>query len=153
MYPKFNCNNSPGNIPQNIPVLYTSQIRINQQSFVYAYTGGNVSIPKKREQAVVIMAISWNGWGVGGWSAKPFFYRYCSFHQNIIKCLYKIIYYIYLFYLCSFSRSSNCHLNLIFNFSIAGYIQRCVIIQRDEKGYGLTVRGDNPVYVESVKAG
>nr|XP_022322966.1 rho guanine nucleotide exchange factor 12-like [Crassostrea virginica] len=33
-----------------------------------------------------------------------------------------------------------------------GYIQRCVIIQRDEKGYGLTVRGDNPVYVESVKA-
>ncbi|XP_061164870.1 rho guanine nucleotide exchange factor 11-like isoform X5 [Saccostrea echinata] len=32
-----------------------------------------------------------------------------------------------------------------------GYIQRCVIIQRDEKGYGLTVRGDNPVYVESVK--
>lgn len=34
-----------------------------------------------------------------------------------------------------------------------GYIQRCVIIQRDDKGYGLTVRGDNPVYVESVKAG
>ncbi|XP_056012876.1 rho guanine nucleotide exchange factor 11-like isoform X41 [Ostrea edulis] len=32
-----------------------------------------------------------------------------------------------------------------------GYIQRCVIIQRDDKGYGLTVRGDNPVYVESVK--
>ena len=58
MYPKINCNNSPGNIPQNIPVLYTSQIRINQQSFVYAYTGGNVSIPKKGEQAVVIMAIS-----------------------------------------------------------------------------------------------
>eukprot|EP00105_Crassostrea_gigas_P014144 XP_011430706.1 PREDICTED: rho guanine nucleotide exchange factor 11 isoform X10 [Crassostrea gigas] len=33
-----------------------------------------------------------------------------------------------------------------------GYIQRCVIIQKDDKGYGLTVRGDNPVYVESVKA-
>ncbi|XP_071175600.1 rho guanine nucleotide exchange factor 11-like isoform X48 [Mytilus edulis] len=36
--------------------------------------------------------------------------------------------------------------------SNGGYIQRCVIIQRDDKGYGLTVRGDNPVYVESVKA-
>ena len=35
--------------------------------------------------------------------------------------------------------------------SVGGYIQRCVIIQRDDKGYGLTVRGDNPVYVESVK--
>ncbi|XP_021377330.1 rho guanine nucleotide exchange factor 12-like isoform X4 [Mizuhopecten yessoensis] len=33
----------------------------------------------------------------------------------------------------------------------AGYIQRCIIIQRDEKGYGFTVRGDNPVYVEVVK--
>ena len=32
-------------------------------------------------------------------------------------------------------------------------IQRCVIIQRDEKGYGLTVTGDNPVYVQSVKDG
>ncbi|KAK2573471.1 Rho guanine nucleotide exchange factor 1 [Acropora cervicornis] len=30
-------------------------------------------------------------------------------------------------------------------------IQHCVIIQRDEKGYGLTVTGDNPVYVQSVK--
>ncbi|ELU16615.1 hypothetical protein CAPTEDRAFT_87566, partial [Capitella teleta] len=30
-------------------------------------------------------------------------------------------------------------------------IQRCVIIQRDEKGYGLTVSGDNPVFVRSVK--
>jgi hypothetical protein len=35
----------------------------------------------------------------------------------------------------------------------AGLIQRCVIIQRDEKGYGLTVSGDNPVYVQSVKKG
>ena len=32
-------------------------------------------------------------------------------------------------------------------------IQRCVIIQRDDKGYGLTVTGDNPVYVQSVKEG
>ncbi|XP_071095641.1 rho guanine nucleotide exchange factor 11-like isoform X10 [Haliotis cracherodii] len=31
-------------------------------------------------------------------------------------------------------------------------VQRCVIIQRDEKGYGLTVSGDNPVFVQSVKA-
>lgn len=28
---------------------------------------------------------------------------------------------------------------------------RCVMIQKDEKGYGLTVSGDNPVYVQSVK--
>lgn len=30
-------------------------------------------------------------------------------------------------------------------------VQRCVIIQKDERGYGLTVSGDNPVYVASVK--
>ncbi|GFQ95590.1 rho guanine nucleotide exchange factor 12 [Trichonephila clavata] len=30
-------------------------------------------------------------------------------------------------------------------------VQRCVIIQKDEKGYGLTVSGDNPVFVQSVK--
>ncbi|RWS15163.1 uncharacterized protein B4U79_09308 [Dinothrombium tinctorium] len=29
--------------------------------------------------------------------------------------------------------------------------QRCVIIQRDEKGFGLRVSGDNPVFVDSVK--
>ena len=34
-----------------------------------------------------------------------------------------------------------------------GLVQRCVIIQRDEKGYGFTVSGDNPVFVASVKAG
>jgi len=32
-----------------------------------------------------------------------------------------------------------------------GYVQRCVILNRDEHGYGLTVSGDNPVYVQSVK--
>lgn len=32
-------------------------------------------------------------------------------------------------------------------------VQRCVIIQKDEKGYGLTVSGDNPVFVISVKEG
>ncbi|KAL3887292.1 hypothetical protein ACJMK2_027235, partial [Sinanodonta woodiana] len=30
-------------------------------------------------------------------------------------------------------------------------IQRVAIVQKDEKGYGLTVSGDNPVYVQSVK--
>ncbi|XP_032905513.1 rho guanine nucleotide exchange factor 12 isoform X4 [Amblyraja radiata] len=30
-------------------------------------------------------------------------------------------------------------------------VQRCVIIQRDENGFGLTVSGDNPVFVQSVK--
>ncbi|XP_076438420.1 rho guanine nucleotide exchange factor 11-like isoform X2 [Babylonia areolata] len=34
---------------------------------------------------------------------------------------------------------------------LSGLVQRCVIIQRDERGYGLTVSGDNPVYVASVK--
>ncbi|KAK3767065.1 hypothetical protein RRG08_011710, partial [Elysia crispata] len=33
----------------------------------------------------------------------------------------------------------------------SGLMQRIVIIQRDEKGYGFTVSGDNPVYVASVK--
>ncbi|XP_053408833.1 rho guanine nucleotide exchange factor 12-like isoform X6 [Mercenaria mercenaria] len=32
-------------------------------------------------------------------------------------------------------------------------LQRTAIIQKDEKGYGLTVSGDNPVYVASVKTG
>lgn len=31
------------------------------------------------------------------------------------------------------------------------FTQRCVIIQRGEKGYGLTVSGDNPVFVQDVK--
>ena len=39
--------------------------------------------------------------------------------------------------------------------SIGGpvYIQKIIIVQRDENGYGLTVSGDNPVYVQSVKEG
>lgn len=32
-------------------------------------------------------------------------------------------------------------------------IQRTVLIQRDERGFGLRVSGDKPVYVESVKQG
>ena len=38
-------------------------------------------------------------------------------------------------------------------FVIAGLVQRCIIVQRDENGYGLTVSGDNPVFVQSVKDG
>uniref|UniRef100_A0A8C4PW49 Rho guanine nucleotide exchange factor 11 n=1 Tax=Eptatretus burgeri TaxID=7764 RepID=A0A8C4PW49_EPTBU len=33
----------------------------------------------------------------------------------------------------------------------AGLVQRCVIVQRDEHGFGLTVSGDNPVFVQSVR--
>uniref|UniRef100_A0A5F8GDD4 Rho guanine nucleotide exchange factor 12 n=1 Tax=Monodelphis domestica TaxID=13616 RepID=A0A5F8GDD4_MONDO len=32
-----------------------------------------------------------------------------------------------------------------------GLVQRCVVIQKDDNGYGLTVSGDNPVFVQSVK--
>ncbi|XP_056297535.1 rho guanine nucleotide exchange factor 12 isoform X2 [Pseudoliparis swirei] len=32
-----------------------------------------------------------------------------------------------------------------------GLVQRCVIIQKDEHGFGLTVSGDNPVFVQLVK--
>ncbi|KAJ8034924.1 Rho guanine nucleotide exchange factor 12 [Holothuria leucospilota] len=35
--------------------------------------------------------------------------------------------------------------------SDTNYIQRCVIVQRDQRGYGLTVSGDNPVRIQSVK--
>lgn len=37
------------------------------------------------------------------------------------------------------------------DFDPAGLVQRCVIIQRDENGFGLTVSGDNPVFVQLVK--
>uniref|UniRef100_A0A8C8GPW2 Rho guanine nucleotide exchange factor 12 n=1 Tax=Oncorhynchus tshawytscha TaxID=74940 RepID=A0A8C8GPW2_ONCTS len=35
--------------------------------------------------------------------------------------------------------------------SIVRLVQRCVIIQKDENGFGLTVSGDNPVFVQLVK--
>ncbi|XP_040832748.1 rho guanine nucleotide exchange factor 12 isoform X6 [Ochotona curzoniae] len=35
--------------------------------------------------------------------------------------------------------------------ALAGLVQRCVIIQKDDNGFGLTVSGDNPVFVQSVK--
>ncbi|XP_059563588.1 rho guanine nucleotide exchange factor 12 isoform X3 [Myotis daubentonii] len=34
---------------------------------------------------------------------------------------------------------------------IYGLVQRCVIIQKGDNGFGLTVSGDNPVFVQSVK--
>ncbi|XP_072740926.1 rho guanine nucleotide exchange factor 12 isoform X4 [Ciconia boyciana] len=37
------------------------------------------------------------------------------------------------------------------DFDPTGLVQRCVVIQRDENGFGLTVSGDNPVFVQSVK--
>ncbi|KAK7926012.1 hypothetical protein WMY93_008322 [Mugilogobius chulae] len=37
------------------------------------------------------------------------------------------------------------------HFDPTGLVQRCVIIQRDENGFGLTVSGDNPVFVQLVK--
>lgn len=36
---------------------------------------------------------------------------------------------------------------------LAGLVQRCVIIQKDDNGFGLTVSGDNPVFVQLVKEG
>uniref|UniRef100_A0A672QXM6 Rho guanine nucleotide exchange factor 12-like n=1 Tax=Sinocyclocheilus grahami TaxID=75366 RepID=A0A672QXM6_SINGR len=36
---------------------------------------------------------------------------------------------------------------------LTGLVQRCVIIQKDENGFGLTVSGDNPVFVQLVKEG
>ncbi|XP_028838439.1 rho guanine nucleotide exchange factor 12 isoform X2 [Denticeps clupeoides] len=36
-------------------------------------------------------------------------------------------------------------------FDPTGLVQRCVIIQKDESGFGLTVSGDNPVFVQLVK--
>ena len=33
------------------------------------------------------------------------------------------------------------------------FIQKIIIVHRDENGYGLTVSGDNPVFVQSVKEG
>uniref|UniRef100_A0A672HCU6 Rho guanine nucleotide exchange factor (GEF) 12a n=1 Tax=Salarias fasciatus TaxID=181472 RepID=A0A672HCU6_SALFA len=39
----------------------------------------------------------------------------------------------------------------VLSVSLAGLVQRCVIIQKDENGFGLTVSGDNPVFVQLVK--
>lgn len=42
---------------------------------------------------------------------------------------------------------------IFFTFSNVGLEQKNVIIQRDRYGYGLTVSGDNPVFVLSVRDG
>ncbi|RVE64193.1 hypothetical protein OJAV_G00143720 [Oryzias javanicus] len=42
-------------------------------------------------------------------------------------------------------------ISLKHEFDPTGLVQRCVIIQRDENGFGLTVSGDNPVFVQLVK--
>ncbi|XP_059913038.1 rho guanine nucleotide exchange factor 12-like isoform X2 [Gadus macrocephalus] len=42
-------------------------------------------------------------------------------------------------------------ISLKHEFDPTGMVQRCVIIQRDENGFGLTVSGDNPVFVQMVK--
>uniref|UniRef100_A0A2K5KD17 Rho guanine nucleotide exchange factor 12 n=1 Tax=Colobus angolensis palliatus TaxID=336983 RepID=A0A2K5KD17_COLAP len=39
------------------------------------------------------------------------------------------------------------------DFDPTGLVQRCVVIQKDDNGFGLTVSGDNPVFVQSVKEG
>uniref|UniRef100_A0A673YYD2 Rho guanine nucleotide exchange factor 12 n=1 Tax=Salmo trutta TaxID=8032 RepID=A0A673YYD2_SALTR len=40
---------------------------------------------------------------------------------------------------------------IVLSLSCKGLVQRCVIIQKDENGFGLTVSGDNPVFVQLVK--
>ncbi|XP_076606817.1 rho guanine nucleotide exchange factor 12 isoform X2 [Chaetodon auriga] len=42
-------------------------------------------------------------------------------------------------------------ISLKHEFDPTGLVQRCVIIQRDKNGFGLTVSGDNPVFVQLVK--
>lgn len=42
---------------------------------------------------------------------------------------------------------------MLIQFDILGLEQKNVIIQRDHYGYGLTVSGDNPVFVLSVRDG
>uniref|UniRef100_A0A673IR02 Rho guanine nucleotide exchange factor 12-like n=1 Tax=Sinocyclocheilus rhinocerous TaxID=307959 RepID=A0A673IR02_9TELE len=39
----------------------------------------------------------------------------------------------------------------VLNLNLFRLVQRCVIIQKDENGFGLTVSGDNPVFVQLVK--
>uniref|UniRef100_A0A3P9KGV8 Rho guanine nucleotide exchange factor 12-like n=1 Tax=Oryzias latipes TaxID=8090 RepID=A0A3P9KGV8_ORYLA len=48
-------------------------------------------------------------------------------------------------------KRENSSISLKHEFDPTGLVQRCVIIQRDENGFGLTVSGDNPVFVQLVK--
>ncbi|KAM4885525.1 rho guanine nucleotide exchange factor 12 isoform 3-T5 [Sylvia borin] len=49
------------------------------------------------------------------------------------------------------SRGGKDHSSGFLSKNLRGLVQRCVVIQRDENGFGLTVSGDNPVFVQSVK--
>ncbi|XP_075888067.1 rho guanine nucleotide exchange factor 12 isoform X3 [Nelusetta ayraudi] len=49
------------------------------------------------------------------------------------------------------SKHEKSSMSLKNEFDPTGLVQRCVIIQRDENGFGLTVSGDNPVFVQLVK--
>lgn len=53
----------------------------------------------------------------------------------------------------SASTEDVCYISLLCPVSLTGLVQRCVIIQKDENGFGLTVSGDNPVFVQLVKEG
>jgi len=44
-----------------------------------------------------------------------------------------------------------CNYMQLFTFIAHGLMQLCVIVEKDEIGYGLTVSGDKPVHVQSVK--
>ncbi|XP_069366192.1 rho guanine nucleotide exchange factor 12 isoform X2 [Paralichthys olivaceus] len=49
------------------------------------------------------------------------------------------------------AKNDKSSVSLKHEFDPTGLVQRCVIIQRDENGFGLTVSGDNPVFVQLVK--
>ncbi|XP_035998655.1 rho guanine nucleotide exchange factor 12 isoform X1 [Fundulus heteroclitus] len=49
------------------------------------------------------------------------------------------------------TKNGKSSVSLKHEFDPTGLVQRCVIIQRDENGFGLTVSGDNPVFVQLVK--
>ncbi|KAL0994607.1 hypothetical protein UPYG_G00124770 [Umbra pygmaea] len=48
-------------------------------------------------------------------------------------------------------KSDRSTVQTVHEFDPTGLVQRCVIIQKDENGFGLTVSGDNPVFVQLVK--
>ncbi|XP_067112948.1 rho guanine nucleotide exchange factor 12 isoform X1 [Osmerus mordax] len=48
-------------------------------------------------------------------------------------------------------KSDKAAVQSVHEFDPTGLVQRCVIIQKDENGFGLTVSGDNPVFVQLVK--
>lgn len=68
-----------------------------------------------------------------------------------------LMYYHYLFFYCSDSPApfEDAVMSLLSSSCLAhtGLVPRCVIIQKDENGFGLTVSGDNPVFVQLVKKG